>query len=297
MAMKVSVVIPTIEEESVFVLIDEIYSLLGKDTEIIIVDKSSDEYYNKLKKTGVTVIRQKDRGVEKAIMMGLKAAKGDILASIDADMTHETSGLLEGVRIVGRGDADIVLGNRMAGLEKGSMSLYLKFGNSFLSWLFSVLYKSKVHDILTGLFVVKRDAFESIAKVEPYRAGIAFFVIELANKGYKIKEIPIKYSRREYGESVLTNSKLGYGFTVASHMVRRIRDYSPLLVFGSFGIVLLIAGLLLGISVIADFVSTGLFTEIGRALISFMLFVIGILSIIAGFILDLLLEIDRKLDR
>jgi dolichol-phosphate mannosyltransferase len=297
MTAKVSVVIPTIEEESIFPLIDEIYSMLGKNTEIIVVDKSSDEYYNKLKKTGVTIIRQKDRGVEKAIMMGLKAAKGEILASIDADRTHEARGLLEGVRIVEKGDADIVLGNRMAGLEKGSMSFYLRFGNSFLSWLFSVLYKSKVHDILTGLFVVRHDAFESIAKIEPYRAGIAFFVIELANKGYRIKEIPIKYSKREHGESVLTNSKLGYGFTVASHMVRRIRDYSPLLVFGSLGVIFVLAGVILSIYVLANFLSTGLFTEIGRALISFMLFVVGILSIIAGFILDLLLEIDRKLDR
>lgn len=96
----VSVIIPTIEEETVFNLIGEIRKSLGLDTEIIIVDKSGDEYFEKLKKTGATVIRQKDSGVERAIMTGLRRAHGDIIASIDADGTHDPSGLKAGARLI-----------------------------------------------------------------------------------------------------------------------------------------------------------------------------------------------------
>ena len=293
----ISVIIPTIEEESVFNLIKQIKLLLGHDIEIIIVDKSSDAYYSKLVKTGATVLRQRTKGVEKAIMMGLRAAHGDILASIDADGTHDPSGLAEGVKLVESGKADLVLGNRFAHLEKGSMGPYLKFGNDIISGLFSTLYGTKVHDVLTGLFVMSKGAFDEIRNVEPYRAGIAFFAIELARKGYVIREVGIKYYERKYGESKLTRSKTAYGINVASHIVRQLRDYSPFLIFGLPGVIILILGALLGILVLANFVDTGVFSFSGRALLAFMLVVLGFLLVVVGLIIDLLLEIERRVGR
>ncbi len=294
---KISVILPTIEEESAFKVIDELRAKLGKDVEIIIVDKSGDAYFNKLKKTGATVIRQQDSGVEKAIMEGLRAAHGSILASTDADGTHGLEGITEGIKLISSGKADLVLGNRLGNLEPGSMSAYLRFGNSLLSWLFSVLYHSRVHDVLTGLFVVRRSAFDSIRDIEPYRAGISFFAIELARAGYKVREVDIRYYKRAYGKSKLTRSKLAYGVNVASHLIRQIRDYSPLLIFGGLGIILLVVGLLLGLGVLLQFLQSGVFVTTGRALVAFMLVVVGMLFFISGLILDILIEIEKRLER
>ncbi|MDE1850903.1 MAG: glycosyltransferase [Candidatus Micrarchaeota archaeon] len=294
---KISVVIPTIEEESVFAIIKEIRSKLGKGVEIIVVDKSGDAYYRRLKATGVKVIRQTSKGVENALMMGLKEAHGDILASTDADGTHGNEGIFAGIRLVEQGKADLVLGNRFGKLHKGSMQLYIRFGNAFLSKIYSIFYKRRLNDVLTGLFVMRRSAFEKIRETVPYRAGIAFFAIELANRGYKIVEVPISYYPREQGPSKLTKSKLFYGVNVASHIVRMARDYNPLLVFGGIGVVLIVIGGLLGLYVIYSYLTTGVFTLIGRSLIAFMLVFVGILAIISGFILDLLLQIEKKLDR
>lgn len=218
---KLSIVIPTIEEESLFKMIKDIRRLLGKDTEIIIVDKSSDAYFKRLLKTGATVIRQKDRGVENAIMLGLKHANGRLLASIDADGTHELTGIKKGVEAINRGKADIILGNRLAGLSEGSMNSYLLTGNMILTGLFNIVYDSNIHDVLTGLFVMKKSAFEKIKDVKPYRAGIAFFVIELAKRGYKVGEVDIKYYIRKEGVSKLARSKFAFGVGVASHILSK----------------------------------------------------------------------------
>jgi dolichol-phosphate mannosyltransferase len=212
---KVSVIIPTIEEESLFKIITDIRKMLGKETEIIIVDKSSEAYYKRLLKTGVTVLRQKDRGVENAIMLGLKHAHGKLLASIDADGTHELIGIKKGVEMINNGRADIVLGNRLAGLSEGSMNTYLLTGNTILTGLFNIVYHSNLHDVLTGLFVMKKSAFDEIKDIPPYRAGIAFFAIELAKKGYKIEEVDIKYYIRKEGVSKLARSKFAFGVGVA----------------------------------------------------------------------------------
>lgn len=295
MGQEISVVMPTIEEESVFGLVADLRRALGNGIEIIIVDKSSKSYYERLQRLGVRVIRQRSRGVENAVMEGLRAAKGGILASIDADGTHDISGIVQGVRMVKAGRVDFVLGNRMHNLQEGSMDRYIVFGNSVLSRMFSVLYKSDVHDVLTGLFVVDRKAFDSIRNVDPYRAGIAFFAIELARRGYRIGEVDIKYYKRRYGESKLTKSKFAYGVNVASHLFRQLRDYSPLLVFGGLGVISIVAGIIIGVVVLTEYVHTGTFTLTGRALLAFLLVVIGFLLFVAGLILDVLVEIEKRL--
>jgi len=294
---KVSVVIPTIEEEGVFEIIDRLRSRLN-DVEIIIVDKSSEEYEKRLLAKKVKVIRQKDRGVEKAVMLGLKHANGSILASIDGDGTHDINGVFEGIKLIEEGKADLVLGNRMDNIQEGAMSPYIKFGNRLISMIFSKLYKTNIHDFLVGLFVMRREAYEAVKHIEPYRSGQAgVFAIELAKRGYKIAEVPINYYSRKSGESKLTKSKFFYGVNVVGQMIRFVRDYSPLLVFGSIGLVFIIAGLALGLYVLYSFFTTGEFTLIGRSLIAFMLFITGILSIIAGFIIDLLISIEKQLER
>ncbi|MGI0141977.1 MAG: glycosyltransferase family 2 protein [Candidatus Micrarchaeales archaeon] len=293
---KISVVIPTIEEPTLFGIIKELRKRLGKSVEIIVVDKSGDKYYNKVKATGVTVLRQKDKGVENAIMQGVRAAHGEIIGSTDADGTHGLEGIVKGIKMIENGEADLVLGNRMAGLTPGAMSTYIKFGNYCLSLFYSIIHKVRLHDFLTGLFVIRKSSFDSIRNITPYRAGNAgAFAIEFAQRKYKIAEVPISYYPREYGESKLTKSKLFYGVNVASHIVRMARDYNPLLIFGGIGIILIVIGGALGLYVIYNYLMTGTFTLIGRTLIAFMLVVVGILAIIAGFILDLLLEIEKKL--
>jgi dolichol-phosphate mannosyltransferase len=297
MEPKVSVVIPTIEEEAVFGLIDSIRKRIN-NAEIIIVDKSSKGYEQRLRETGATVIRQHDRGVEKAVFLGLKHAHGSILASIDADGTHDIEGIFKGIKLIEEGKADLVLGNRLSHVKKDAMSSYIKFGNSVISNVFNKLYNTNIHDFLVGLFVMRREAYESVKNVEPYRAGHAgIFAIELAKKGYKIAEVPINYYPRKYGESKLTKSKFFYGVNVVSHMIRLARDYSPLLVFGGLGVIFIIAGLVLGIYVLVNYITSGAFTLIGRSLIAFMLFITGILLVVAGFIIDLLLEIEKKISK
>ncbi len=215
MAKRISLILPNIEEEGIFRIIKDSRRLFGKDIEIIVVDKSSAEYLKRLTHTGVRIIRQRDTGVENAVMTGLKAASGDILLSTDADDTHETAGLKKAARLVEEGKADFVLGNRMDGLQEGAMDHYIVFGNNALSLIFSIIYKRRVHDILTGLFAMDRKAFDSIREIKPYRIGIGFFAAELAKRGYSIKEVNIRYFIRKQGTSKLAKSKLLWGIRTA----------------------------------------------------------------------------------
>ncbi|MCL5427984.1 MAG: glycosyltransferase family 2 protein [Candidatus Marsarchaeota archaeon] len=221
MVAKVSLVLPNIEEEGIFQIIRDSRRLFGSGLEIIVVDRSSAGFVNRLRKTGVRIIRQRSKGVENAVMEGLREATGDILLSTDCDNTHETEGLRRAADLVRSGKADFVMGNRLNRLQKGAMGAYLRFGNRALSLMFSIIYMRRLHDVLSGLFAMDREAFESIRHVKPYRLGIAFFAAELAKRGYRLRDIDIKYYIREHGQSKLAKSKLLWGMRMAWLMLAK----------------------------------------------------------------------------
>ena len=222
MKPKVTVVLPTLYEESIFEVIHDIYRLLGRDTEIIAIARGGDEYFRKLRKLGVKVVYQKVKSVEGSIRIGFNMAKGELLASTDSDATHDSSGLLKAVKMIEAGEADMVMGNRMNKLQPGSMGTYVAFGNRALSLIFSILYRMRLHDILTGLFVMDRKSFELMKNIKPYRAGTAFFVMEAAKRGARIKEVDIKYYPRKYGNTKLSRFKLAYGLALGVRLIAHI---------------------------------------------------------------------------
>ncbi len=291
---ELSIIVPTKNEPHAPALIRRLYSTFGKNAEIIVVDKSSPGRRKELERTGARVVVQESAGYENALMEGFKLAGGSIIATIDGDSTYYPEDLKKIIEELKKGDYGFVAGARTIA-EEGAMTPTLKLGNNFLTGFFNALYRTKMHDVLSGSFAMTKKAFESIKNEMPYRAGTIFFEIELKRRGYGITDVPIRYGTRKGTKPQITRAKPVYGFSMAFHAVRYARDYNPLLIFGGAGVILIILGLIVGGLVIGNYLATGALSEVGRALMAFMLVVVGILAIIAGFILDLLLEIERKI--
>ncbi len=290
----ISIIVPTLNEAEAPRIIGQIYATFGKDVEVIVIDKSNARMKKELLATGANVITQKSAGYENALMEGFRLAKNDILATIDADGTYSVEDLKRAINELQKGEYSFVSGSRAQSFD-GNVSRHIKFGNNFLTKLFNILYRRKMTDVLSGIFALTKQAFDAIKDDEPYRAGTIFFEIELVRRGFSITDIPIGYAERKASKSKISRAKPFYGITMAFHAIRYARDYNPLLIFGSIGVTAILVGIIIGVLVISNFLATGTLTEIGRALISFMLIIGGFLSIIAGLILDLLLEIERKL--
>ena len=88
---KLSVVIPTLNEElSIGKVLDSLEkNLKGIDKEILIVDGlSTDKTVEISKEKGARVLMEKRKGYGRAYKTGFKNAKGDIIATLDGDMTY-----------------------------------------------------------------------------------------------------------------------------------------------------------------------------------------------------------------
>ena len=90
---------------------------------MVVVDNGSDDGSGALAAAaGATVVDEPQRGYGNAYLAGFAAARGDYIVMIDADLTYDFDEIPRFVPELDDG-ADLVMGNRLEGLQPGSMSL------------------------------------------------------------------------------------------------------------------------------------------------------------------------------
>ena len=210
---KLSVVIPTMnEEKSIGLVIDEVRVALGDSMpyEIVVVDTDSKDRTREIaKERGALVVEEPRRGYGRAYKTGFEKADGEFIAALDADMTYPAADIPALVEMLEREQLDFITTNRFARMEKGAMGLKHRFGNWVLSTAARILFRVRLRDSQSGMWVFRRACLE---KLDVRSDGMSFseeLKIE-AFKKVRAKEFPISY-RPRVGEVKLQSWKDGWG--------------------------------------------------------------------------------------
>jgi len=198
--MKVSIVIPTLnEEEGIGITLDSIkreeFAKRGIDLEIIIVDGNSRDKTREIaKQRDAKVIIEPRKGYGRAYKTGLKEADGDIIITGDADGTYPFHVAHEYVDMLLEQNLDFITTNRFSGLDKRAMTFKHFFGNFILSFTLRLLYGIKIKDSQSGMWIFRKDALKKLKPLEEFNDGMPFseeLKIEMfSNKKIKAKEVP-----------------------------------------------------------------------------------------------------------
>ncbi len=201
---KISIVVPVFnEEKTIEKVINQIINVkLPIDKEIIIVnDASKDKTEEKIKKICKKnkkikfISYLKNRGKGYAIRMGFKKASGSIIGIQDADLEYDINDYKKLLNPIIKNECLIVYGSRFK--KKGvwkKNSFY--YGNKILSFLTSLIYFKKVTDMETCYKVFRKEILKKI-KLKANRFDIEPEITsKILRKGYKIKEIQIRYNPR-----------------------------------------------------------------------------------------------------
>ena len=197
--VRLSVVIPTMNEEaSIARVLDEVRTALaGWDHEVLVVDTASRDRTREIAaKLGARVVDEPRRGYGRAYKTGFAAAKGEIVATLDADLTYPADRIPEFARLVASGEADFVNGDRLSGMAEGTMTGMHRVGNAILNATFRVLFRHPIRDSQSGMWVFRRQILESL-RVDS--GGMAFseeLKLEAIRRGFKFREVPIAYRER-----------------------------------------------------------------------------------------------------
>lgn len=178
----------------------------GWVAEVILVDGSSTDATVPVAKQlmpAIRIINQPGKGKGDAMLAGCRAARGDIVAFIDADGSMNPVELHSFVGQLVAG-ADLVKGSRFnQGAGTKDMEWFRRFGNSGLTLLTRLLFGGRFTDLCYGYFAVWRNTFESLApEAEGFEIEAAVFAKALRN-GLLITEVPSFEARRVHGVSNL----------------------------------------------------------------------------------------------
>ncbi len=195
---KVSVIIPTMnEEQSIGLVIDEVRAALGsRDYEILVVDTNSKDRTREIATgKGAVVVDEPRRGYGRAYKSGFERATGDVIATLDADMTYPASEIPRLASMLESQGLEFITTNRFADMEKGAMGLKHRVGNWLLSTTASLLFRVKVRDSQSGMWVFRKDILPRLELVSDGMALSEEIKIEAFRKA-KAVEVPITYRVR-----------------------------------------------------------------------------------------------------
>lgn len=205
----VSVVIPTRNEPKIQVLIRSIQSVLKKLTEtfeVIVIDKSDDDTPLRAKEEGARVVNQQSMGLGGALKEGLQLAQGDIIFTMDADLSHDPTFIPSFIEQIESG-YDLVVGSRKM---KGGSVVGWGVKRKATSWGANFIGKYiagvNVSDLTSGFRAYRANLLKTLDLEELGSGGYAFqleILFESLKEGFKIGGVPIIFKDRTHGESKL----------------------------------------------------------------------------------------------
>ena len=207
--MKISVIIPAFnEQESIRYVIDRIPN---KDSyEIIVVDgDSKDQTVAIAEASGARVLHEPRRGYGRACATGVEGAAGDIIIFLDADGADDPTQIPELIAPFQNGQADMVLGSRLAGkIHPGAMPWHQYFGNWLSAGLIRILYQIPITD-LSPFRGVDRSKLLSIEMGEMTYGWPTEMIAKAARNNWRITETPVNYFPRYGGQSKISGTIKG----------------------------------------------------------------------------------------
>ena len=209
----ISLVIPTRNEcENIVPLLDAVRAeLKGCDFEVWIVDDDSPDRTWEVASTyarshpEVFVIRRiGERGLSSAVVAGFMKSSGDILAVMDADLSHDPSLLPRLIDAVDSG-ADMAVGSRrVAGGGADKWKWHRRRTSDVATALAKWWLGAALSDPMSGYFVLRRSVFESVRDVLRNEGYKILLEIVCRARPKQIVELPYVFQDRRQGVSKLT---------------------------------------------------------------------------------------------
>lgn len=208
--MKLTIVMASMNESAcISQMIDEIRKYTPEDTEILLVDSSTDNTPEIALQMGAKVITQPPQGHGMALKKGLNEASGDIVITTDCDMTYPMDRIPEFVKLITDEGYEIVSGCRLTPELKKEMPIPNRLANQAFALIVKTLYGINTHDVTTGMFVMKKELAQTLWKGNFSLPAEIIIRSKLLNKKYIEK--PIFYKLR-VGESTLPMFRSGKAY-------------------------------------------------------------------------------------
>jgi glycosyltransferase involved in cell wall biosynthesis len=205
-----SLVIPAYNEQenipTLLTRVENSLKQLGKPFEVIIIDDGSTDETPKMLDEAMTrlpwlrVLRmRKNSGQSAAFEAGFDAARGQIIATIDADLQNDPEEIPRLVPLLDEKNVDMITGWRKERQDTNFRRWQSRQANRIRNWI----TEETVNDSASSLKLYRAHAIKGI---KLFRGAHRYFPTLVKMRGGTVFETPVKHSQRYAG-----TAKYGFG--------------------------------------------------------------------------------------
>ena len=207
--MILSIIVPVYNEEKTII---EILEKIKRNSsnifkyEVIVIDDGSIDRSRKLLEDNKhlyskLLINESNQGKGFSVKKGILNASGTHIIFQDADLEYDPADFKKFEKIFLDFDADGIIGSRFIYSNyTRSHNILNKIANTFLTFIFNLLYNTTFTDIYSCYFAFKKDLLDvNQLRTEGFEQH-AEILCKVIKKGNKFYEVPINYNGRNVSE-------------------------------------------------------------------------------------------------
>ncbi|MFH0818524.1 MAG: glycosyltransferase family 2 protein [Patescibacteria group bacterium] len=290
--IRTSVVIPMYNEsESIELLYRKLVSVLeplGSFELLFVDDGSTDGSFGIVERLHTQDRRvrglqlRRNFGKSAALTTGFRAARGEVVAMIDADLQDEPSEIPKLINALDH--ADLVTGWKEVRNDPWTKRFPSAVFNGIARWMFGV----RLHDLNSGLKVMRQEVAHAL---EPYGEQHRFLPILAIQQGFIAAELPVQHHERQFGKSKYGWKRFFRGsFDLLTIGFLARFQHRPLHLFGGIGALLFLLGFLTSIYLsVLHFLGQSI-GERPLLIFAVLLMIAGIQMISTGLLAELLIN-------
>lgn len=288
---KIAVLIPCYNEAITIEKVVTDFRHALPTAEIFVYDNNSKDDTSAIaRRAGAHVIRERRQGKGNVVRSMFRDIEADVYLMADGDDTYPADAAPEMIAPVIRGDADMVIGDRLSTtyFQENKRAGH-NFGNRLVRLFINTFWPRKddpIVDVMTGYRAFSRRFVKSFPVISQGFEIETEMTIHALDKNLLLTSIPISYRDRPVG-SFSKLSTVKDGIRVLLTIFNLFREYKPLQFFSLAwaGLFFLVA-LTLFCPVFFEYLQTGLVDRLPTFIASGIAFVVSLMLFVCGLVLD-----------
>jgi len=298
--MEVSLILPMYnEEDNVIITLNEVKKVLQtyESYQIVAVDDGSSdrtlellEEYASENPELVVLKHPVNMGMGRALRTGFEKAEGDVIITLDADLSYEPQYIHNLIKELHENHLDIVIGSQyMAGGETEDIPFIRLFVSKMANKIVGYALDKNISTVTGILRAYRKEVIDSI-EIEATGTEINPEILSKAIAiGFEVKEIPVKLKGRKLGES-----KVQFRSTTISHLLFTFYE-KPMILFGVIGLIMCIIGIIIAIYLFYQYLIGTLDPTRPLMFVMVLMILSGIQILIFGFVATQISLLKREI--
>ena len=291
----IAVLIPCYNEALTIRKVVEDYRRCLPEAVVYVYDNNStDDTAAIAAEAGAVVRHEYQQGKGNVIRRMFREIDARCYLMVDGDDTYPAEYAPEMVRLVLDKQADMVVGDRLSATYfTENKRPFHNFGNRLVRWSINALFKSSIRDIMTGYRAFSYQFVKSFPVLSKGFEIETEMSIHAIDKNMRLETVVIQYRDRPEGSESKLNT-YSDGFKVLRTIARLFRNYKPMAFFGLLALLLAVIAVIPFLSVLLEYVRTGLVARFPTLIVSGFVAMAAILSLFSGLILQTMIHKNRQ---